>query len=880
VVRGRGLAFLGLLLALPMAAHAPCWWDGRLLGPGDGAALHFPLRARVWEAYRGGEIPAWNPAIFLGTPLLASYRPGAFFPAMPLLALLPPFTAFQLLVLASLAAAGALLFLYVRRLGAEPVGAYVAGLCFSLGPYLVGHMGDTATLVAAPLLPLVLLAAEAHVGRAGHGRAARLAAAIALLLLAGSPEAARAGLALVAGRLIVGHLKPRPGAPAWTASLLAVTAGVLLAAPQLVPTVIAARDAGRPVTGLASTVEALPGAAGLILRYVSHTPAPALALAALPLALTQTPVRVLGMALALVAGLQWGRGPLAAPGALALVFDLTLAVLAGLSLSAQWRDRREAEGRRLRGWFLFASVLSAAALSVSAGALGPLPQALAGAVGILAVSLILYFSLAGSSDPVYARVWLLPLTVAFVLQPHGRRVWDGAPRKDELLQGTATRQAIDGAMAPRGGEPTLALVRSWPAAEAADLGYADLGASSGRRSANGYDPMVPLRTRAALGSMSVGGVLPGAFFRSDPARLALLGIRWVELPASALAASAGASGFGEPVEVALEAGRDRFFPLPLVRGSQVRLASSMADAVAVPHALPVARIGVRLASGREIPLLVRAGVETAEWAYDRPDVVGVIAHRRAPILESFEAPGGFQGHQYLGVLPLPGRYLIDGLRVQRVDGPGRLTLSRLTVVDPESGRSTPVSLAAGYVSDAARFREVAATPRVRLFESAATVGPARVVERLRVLADEAAVLSALAAPTAAGIDPRREVLATDRDARGVPLPAGARAGRAQVAREGGSRLEVRAEGPGVLVMAHSWDPGWAATVDGRPAALLRVNHAQVGLVLPAGTHRVSLRYRARGLVAGAWLAAAAAAALALGRSVFTAGRDNATVANP
>jgi hypothetical protein len=880
-VRGRSLIFLGLLLVLPALAHLPCWWDGRLLGPGDGAALHFPLRSLVWEAYRGGELPAWNPTIFLGAPLLAAYRPGALFPAMPVLALLPPFVAFQLLVLLSLAAAGMLVFLYVRRLGAEPVGAYVAGLCFALGPYLVGHVDDTATLVGAPMLPLVLLAAEAHLTRGGRGRAAALAVSVALLLLAGSPEAARAGLSLLAARLVLAHFSPGRPAPSRSGSLLAVAAGLLLASPQLIPTLLAAGEAGRPVTGLATTLPALPGAAGLILRYASHTPAPALALAALPLAVTQLPVRVLGVALALVAGLQWGRGPLSAPGALPLLFDLTLAILAGLSLSAQWTARREPLGRRLRGWFLFASILSAAALSVSAAALGPLPQSLAAAVGILALALILYFPLAASADPVIARVWLLPLTVSFLLQPHGRRVWDGAPKKEELAHGTATRQSIDAVMGPRRGEPTLALVRSWPPGpEAADLGYAGLGASTGRRSANGYDPMVPLRTRAALGGMSVGGALPGAFFRSDPARLALLGIRWVELPASALLAPTDDAGFGEPLVVTPDAGRDRFFPLPIVRASQVRVASWMSDSVGVPHAQAVARLNVRLASGREIPLVVRAGVETAEWAYDRPDVSGAIAHRKAPVLESFTAPGGFQGHHYLGVLPLPGRYLVDGIRVERLEGPGRFTVSRLAVVDPPSGGPTPVSLAAGYVSDAAWFRETAATPTVRLFESTATVGPARVVERLRILADDDAVLAALAAPTASGVDPRQEALATVGDAGGVPLPAAGRASRAEVARVGAARLEARAEGPGVLVLSQGWDPGWSASVDGRDTPVLRVNHAQIGVPLASGPHRVALRYHGRGALAGAALAAAAAAGLALGRTAFAPRRDNATVANP
>src|SRR5207245_1788034 len=195
-------------------------------------------------SYQRGDLPAWNPTIFLGTPLLAAYRPGALYPLMTVLAVAPPFTAFQLLVLVSLAASAVLVFVYVRRLGAERVGAFVGGL-----------------------------------------------------------------------------------------SLALVAAG-LLASPQLVPTLVAARDAGRSMTALADRERPLPGLFGLVLRYASHTPAASLALAALPLALTQRPIRVLGLALAICLALQWGRGPLSAPGAMGLVFDLTLCVLAGLSLSA------------------------------------------------------------------------------------------------------------------------------------------------------------------------------------------------------------------------------------------------------------------------------------------------------------------------------------------------------------------------------------------------------------------------------------------------------------------------------------------------------------------------------------------------------------------
>ena len=366
-----------LLAVLPIIAYAPAWWNARLLGPGDGAALHYPLRAAVWEELRAGRVPDWNHHAFSGTPLLAAYRPGALYPPMLALAALPPFLAFQLLVLGSLAATGVLVFLYLRRLRCHPAGSYFGALAFVLGPYLVGHLGDTATLVAAPLLPLVLLTAEHYVTGASLRAAAALGMSFALLLLSSSPEAVRAGVALIAGRLLVGHLMRPVGSvklrPA--VSIAALFFGACLAAPQLVPTLLAAQAAGLQVTGIArGGAGDLPGATGLVLRYVSHTPAPELALAALPLLVRRTPVQVLAAALALCLALQWGRGPLAAPGALALVFDLTLAILAGLSLSAQWRARHEARGATLRAYLLVWCLASAAALSVAGAALGRCPK--------------------------------------------------------------------------------------------------------------------------------------------------------------------------------------------------------------------------------------------------------------------------------------------------------------------------------------------------------------------------------------------------------------------------------------------------------------------------------------------------------------------------
>lgn len=855
---------LFLLLALPPLALWPAWGEGRLVSPGDGAALHFPLRAAVWEAFRHGELPSWHGAIFSGTPLLAAYRPGALYPPMALLSLVPPFEAFQILVTGSLALAGVLLFVYLRRLGANAVGAYVGGLGFALGPYLVGHLDDAATLVAAPLLPLLLLALESQGTRPSPRRAAGVGAAVALLLLAGSPEASRAGIALAIGRLIVGHaFAPAGTAPRLGLSALALGLGLGLASPQVLPTLLAARETGRALTGLASDQTVVPGLTGLVLRYVSHTPAPALALAALPLLLTQTPVRVLGLAVVLCLGLQYGRGPLAAPGALALVFDLALAILAGLSLSAQWQARGEPRGARLRTYLLFACLASAAALSVAAAALGPLPQTLAGAVGVLAIALILYFALASHRDTVIAGAWLIPLTVSFLLQPHGRALLTG-PSREALLLGTPTAQSLERAMGALRGERVLTLARERPGEEAADLAFWGLGGPRGRRSANGYDPMAALRSRMLYDGMSIGGLLPGGFFRREASRLEAAGVRFVQVPASALRARPDRWGFGDTLDLGLEPGARRFFPTPMVAATEIRLASSLSESVEVAQGTPLLRVSARLATGRDLePSLVRAGIETAEWAWERADVRTRVRHELAPVLESWPAAGGFPGRRYQAILRLPGRFLVDGIRLERLPGAGRFTLSRMALVDTSIGRLTPISLASGYLSDGARFRELGATPSVRLFELPQAPGRAYVVPRLRVLADDAAVLAAWRAPGAAGVDLHEEALAAADATRGVAVLPGGRRSRAAVVSQTASRLEVRAEGPGLLVIAESWDAGFRAESNGRPAPLLRVNHSLIGTPLLPGVHRVVLRHRSPGFLPGCALAAASALGMAL-----------------
>jgi hypothetical protein len=868
----RELLLILLLAAAPLIAYAPAWREGRLLAPGDGAALHLPLRSEVFRAWQRGEVPSWNASVFSGTPLLAAYRPGALHPLMLALAPLPPFAAFQLLVLISLGLAGPLAYLYARRLGAGCVGALTTGLGFGLGPHLVAQLGDTATIVAAPALPLLLLAAERHLARPRQSLSAMtgLAAAVALVLLAGSSDAALAAALLLGARLALAFL-PRLLRGDGTvvrrlaSTAAAVLAGVLLASPQLLPTLVALGEAGGGGVGAADRAAApLQGVAGFVVRYVSHSPAPIFALAAVPLLRGVPALRAAAAVVVLVLLLFALRGGPDVRGPLPLAFDLALAVLAGLALEAQWRARLQPDGRRVRRLALVAALFAAAALSIATTVTGPLAPELQAPVGLLALALILHFWLAGSRDAVYAHVFLLPLVVSFLMQPLGRQAWAGAPTVAELVQPTPTRAALDRVMGERRAGRLLSLSLGWPHARARDLAWANLASLSGHRNANGYDPLVPKARLLALGGMRSDGTVSRALLETDPGRLELLGVRWVQVPTDALAVPGDADGLGEALDVVLEPPRPHLFALPITRASEVRLLSFLAGAVEVEDGVVVAECTARLASGREIVLPIRAGVDTAEWAWDRPDVRGRVRHARPSVHATFTTGQGTLGNQYLGVLRLGGRYAVRSLRFRALAGAPPLRLVRAGLFDAEASRAVGVSTASAFVSDEVRLAEAAGTPLVSLFEVRRGLGEAWVVDSLRRLPDRARVLDVLRAPTRLGVDTRREALAAEADVGGVELPTGSRSQAADVARATGGRIVVRAAGPGLLVIGEGYDPGFSASVDGFEAPVLRVNADRIGVVLQEGTHRVVLTHRARGFLAGLVVAALAAAGLAFG----------------
>ncbi len=255
---------LGALAVLGAAAWAyrPVL-SGEALAGRDIFRLFIPDAAFLAECLSNGELPLWNPYLWLGHPFAATVQAQAFYPPRVLAVLVfGPVWAITVEHLLHVALAVAGTAAVGRRLGGSRLGSLLAGSAFGLS-VMYAYLGNEQNMANALAWTGPLLAAVLDLRRGPRPSALLLLAASAgASALCGSPEILLAqGIAALL--VSVWSRKPRPKPVAGTA--LGLAWGAALAAIALVPAAELAGQVEQPPADAALAWSAsLPDLATLV----------------------------------------------------------------------------------------------------------------------------------------------------------------------------------------------------------------------------------------------------------------------------------------------------------------------------------------------------------------------------------------------------------------------------------------------------------------------------------------------------------------------------------------------------------------------------------------------------------------------------------------
>lgn len=274
------------------------------------------------------------------------------------------------------------------------------------------------------------------------------------------------------------------------------------------------------------------------------------------------------------------------------------------------------------------------------------------------------------------------------------------------------------------------------------------------------------------------------------------------------------------------------------------LVTSLSDSADEVDGALVANLRVFTSDGKVFTHAIRSGLESSEWAHDRPDVKSRIKHKLAPLFDRFPVEGSerFMAHRYWARFPLSERARVDRIEISNVSPHATLSIWKVALYDSETKYSMPLPhydlerFESVYEKDGVEIiRNKRVLPRAWLVSEAIAVDGEEALRRIRGESDQQ-------------FDPKRTALLEVPPSEVPALVGGAMPSDASVrllAEEPNRMvLETDVSNASVLIVSEVIYPGWRATVDGREVPIHTTNFIVRGLVVPEGKHLVDMKYTA------------------------------------
>ena len=880
---------------------------------GDIFMFFYPVHQSYADALRQWQLPMWEPKILNGFPLFAEGQMGAFYPTHPFLyGLLPIDMATNYDILFNLAWVAVGMYLFVRILGLHRAAAFLSAFAFANGGFIIPRLQHMSVLATASWLPWILWAWEKYERETNPQIRWRWFALLGMFagiqLLGGHPQFALLSAVLVALYSVVrwergeipnfnsqtpipnygffhkplgiffNYFDPLKAVPV----VIFFGLGALLAMAQLIPTFELSGLSNRAAGLLPKFFNAyslrLPHYLMLFNPFLLGNPYP------------RVSVEVIGY-IGFLPVLLAISAPFLKRDRRIIFFLLIALVALFLGLGDQnvfYRGMRYLPlfnyfrvPSRFFFWYTFAaSMLAAFAFDLlltrarESLALTRAQKISAGVFVVLITALVVTIPQQTLDGFLMAWVWLpigFALFTAWILLVARRgllsramlailvvgvvmfdlamfmavyaKTYDSTSTIADFYRQPRVLSVLKN-LSPQDGR-ILTSLWIYPVPETMrESLYPNISMSAGVSSAIGYTPLLFER-----GSLYLEHI--------NAPMLDLNNVRYFLIPQMLPtdAQTEGADVFNEFLPEFIM----RYHSFPSLPVSQVKVRSSLAQSVDWRDGEPVALITLVTQDGEEYGFQLRAGNDTAEWAYERTDVRRVIQHKMPTVATTYPALSAFPvephvGHAFLGQFDVTKQGQprnVVGVYVFPLVNQGLLHIEQISFVS-SSGKETSLAHLIGRDDQTMIYRDA---QYVTVYENPDALPRAFLVHNAKVVRDDEATLKEMSDDS---FQPRRTLILAD----GTPMQGEGEqraAERVQITDYQSQRvvISVTAIEPGYLLLSDSWYPGWVARVDGVETPIQRGDYIFRAVPVSAGEHKIEFEYRPISLYVGACISAMA-----------------------
>ncbi|MBL8187147.1 MAG: YfhO family protein, partial [Acidobacteria bacterium] len=394
----------------------------------------------------------------------------------------------------------------------------------------------------------------------------------------------------------------------------------------------------------------------------------------------------------------------------------------------------------------------------------------------------------------------------------------------------------------------------------------NLASRQGFHNAAGYEPLMSNRYSRAFGAgwsfdtPSFSAPLDPQVLSPNWRVLDLLNVRHlVELnvPVTDAFTKDGIKFAVAEAKAELPAKTSRIFSGSSKPVDSLSLVTTLANSPHVEQGRAIGRFLIHTADGRIIEREVKAGIDSAEWAYERAEVKATIRHSRPAVYDSqpVDAQNSFQALRFQTKFDLGEKVLVDRVEVKNVDDLASLIIWKATLYDSAGNEAYVLRQRLPE-----HWRKVYDHDGATIFENPHVLPRAWMVPQARAVSEEDA-LKAIRGESPEPFNPREIALLERPPLTKVNLAIDEAFSQAdaRISRYAPNRLtiETSSDKRAALVVSEMNYPGWEATIDGQSAEIYTANYLLRGMIVPAGKHVVEMRYTAPAAKLGGVLSALA-----------------------